>query len=1061
MNRKSKFWNRSLVNLLSFAFAFAFMVIFLGSNANAQGATSGSINSNVSYSYDGKGTLTISGNGAMTDYENQQYLPWKGYLGEITKVEIKSGVTSIADWAFYQCSKLTTVSIADTVQTIGMQAFVGTKISTVTIPDSVTKIKSYAFATTPIVTVRVPNGVIEANAFWNCGNIKQVILGVGVTSIGKDAFAGCSGLAAHGYTTFEGDSKQWNTLKANIASGNDNLLQNVGYKSGCGVNGDNLNWKVEGTTLTITGSGDMKGFPVYNAPGHPLCMPWYAYKDTITKIVLEEGVTSIGQSAFREFTALTSVTIPKSIKSIGFACFADSTSLQEVDLNCDYIGESAFIRCKNLKKVTIGSNVKASGVSAFEDCTAIEEVHVKDLKSWCGIDFGGFLSTPMRASQKAKLMVDGKEVTTLTIPEGVTAISDYAFEFFPGITKVELPSSLKKVGDYAFYSDTNLTAVDMKEGVTSIGAAALTSTKLRTFTMPTTVEYIGSYAFAYAPLSSLRITKGDVGDKAFIGCGELIRVDVGKEVKSIGKQAFNNCGGLKNGDSKAGVHFEGSRAQWQALQVNVKEGNESLLENIRSYSASDVGTAITVKDTYIGKNVVFGVYKQAADGGVQNINWTVLDYNESTGTALLISRDVLDFPMYFNKLDNTPVTWETSTLRTWLNDTFYNQAFDPNSKAQIKAYTCTAEDNAEFGTKGGKDTTDNVFILSASEIEKYMPLTSSRMSACTAYAKSTSGDSALLHPVLNSSYWWVRTPGMFDYDVQYVHYTGTIMKDGMACQNIIGGVRPCIQVNAKLVSDQVKLEDKTFGGNDDPVQAFVERLYNLVLLRSADEHGMADWSNQLKTGASTGAKVAEGFFMSREMINRNVPNEEYVKICYRVMMNREADPAGLADWVDKLDSGMSRYFVLSGFTNSQEFGLICASYGITSGQIYSDQARDVNQGISAFVYRCYSEVLGRQGDEAGMNSWCQSILEAQEKKQHAENVASDGFFHSQEYLNKNSSNEEYVKTLYRTFLGRDADKDGFAYWMEQLNGGTDRDTILYGFSRSEEFAKIMAKYGIQ
>lgn len=1068
MNKKKKGNNRSrmlqsVANVV--AFAAVFMLIFtMGSiKASAQGATNGTINGSVTYTYDGSGKLTVSGTGDMANYENQQYQPWRGYAGEITSVVIEQGVTSVGNWTFYGLENLTSISIADSVTKIGDRAFCGcTRLASISIPSTVQSIGEWAFAASPITSVRVVNGSIGAYAFYGCGNLGTVILGNGITAIGASAFEGCTGLKEHGYVSFEGTSAEWNAVKANIStSGNDCLLgATFGYKTGCGVNGDNLNWNVEGSVLTITGTGDMKGFPVYNQAGHPLCMPWYAYKDQITKIVIGEGVTSIGQSAFREFTALTSVTIPGTVKSVGFAAFADDTALTEADLNCDYIGESAFIRCSNLKKVTIGPNVKASGVSAFENCTSLKEVYIQDLAAWCKIDFGGFLSTPMRAAGNAKLFVNGGEVTNLTIPDGVTEIGDYCFEFFTGISSVTVPASVSRIGDYAFYNDSQLATVGLSEGLSAIGGAAFTGTMLSNISIPQSVSYIGPYSFAYAPVGRISVSQGTIGDYAFLGCGNLIRADIGANVKNVGISAFANCNALANGASDAGVFYGGTRAQWQALCINIEAGNECLTNNVKSYSVSDVGTAVTVKDSYIGKNIVFGTYKQGGAGEVQNINWTVLDYNESAGTALLISRDVLDFQMYYGTLDNTPVTWENSELRSWLNNDFYNQAFDANGKSYIRAYSATGENNARFGTNGGNTTSDNVFILSASEIERYMPVVSDRMSKCTDYAKSRNSDSALLHPVLQSSYWWVRTPGMFDYDAEYVHYMGTVMTDGMAVQNIIGGVRPCIVIDAQVVTSQITLEDKTFGGNDDPVQAFVERLYNLVLLRSADASGLADWTGKLKSGENTGAKVAEGFFMSQEMINRHVSNEEYVKICYRVMMNREADPAGLADWVDKLDNGMSRYFVLSGFTNSQEFGLICAGYGITSGQIYSNQARDVNYGITSFVARCYTKVLEREFDEDGMNSWCQSLLDANDKRLHAENVASNGFFHSQEYLNKNTSNEEYVNTLYRTFLGREADPAGYADWKGKLDAGVNRDEVLYGFSRSAEFAEIMASYGL-
>lgn len=244
------------------------------------------------------------------------------------------------------------------------------------------------------------------------------------------------------------------------------------------------------------------------------------------------------------------------------------------------------------------------------------------------------------------------------------------------------------------------------------------------------------------------------------------------------------------------------------------------------------------------------------------------------------------------------------------------------------------------------------------------------------------------------------------------------------------------------------------------VRQFAERLYSLVLGRKGDPAGIEDWSNRLLKKEITGSAAAYGFFFSPEMKKRNVSNEEYVKICYRTMLNREADEAGLAGWVENLNNGMSRQYVLYGFTNSREYGKICNSYGITQGDLHSNEKRDQNPGVTAFVARCYTKALGRDYDPSGLNYWCDKILSATNKRTMAESVASNGFFHSKEFVNKKTSNEEYVKILYRTFLGREYDEAGLADWVGKLNSGVSRDQVLYGFSRSKEFAKIMASYGL-
>ncbi|MBO4638075.1 MAG: DUF4214 domain-containing protein [Clostridiales bacterium] len=109
---------------------------------------------------------------------------------------------------------------------------------------------------------------------------------------------------------------------------------------------------------------------------------------------------------------------------------------------------------------------------------------------------------------------------------------------------------------------------------------------------------------------------------------------------------------------------------------------------------------------------------------------------------------------------------------------------------------------------------------------------------------------------------------------------------------------------------------------------FATRLYTTCLGRDADEAGLMAWARQLANQRDTGTGAARGFFFSYEFTNQNVSNEEYVNRLYRTFMGREADEAGFSAWVGQLDNGTSREEVFNGFAQSQEFGQICASYGI-------------------------------------------------------------------------------------------------------------------------------------
>ena len=245
--------------------------------------------------------------------------------------------------------------------------------------------------------------------------------------------------------------------------------------------------------------------------------------------------------------------------------------------------------------------------------------------------------------------------------------------------------------------------------------------------------------------------------------------------------------------------------------------------------------------------------------------------------------------------------------------------------------------------------------------------------------------------------------------------------------------------------------------NKAQVEAYVTRLYELCLERPADPYGHLDWTKRLCRGSETGASAAQGFFFSDEFVNKKVSDEQYVELLYNVMMGRNSDAAGKKDWVYKLKNGVTREGVFKGFADSAEFNNICNSYGITRGTIAVAQGRDRNPGLTTFVSRLYTKALGRQYEVAGLNDWCNRILDGQWT---INDVSTTGFFNSQEFINKNMSDSEYVKTLYLTFFDRAYDQAGYDDWMNQLANGVDRNTVLQGFANSSEFANLKKSFGL-
>ncbi len=245
-------------------------------------------------------------------------------------------------------------------------------------------------------------------------------------------------------------------------------------------------------------------------------------------------------------------------------------------------------------------------------------------------------------------------------------------------------------------------------------------------------------------------------------------------------------------------------------------------------------------------------------------------------------------------------------------------------------------------------------------------------------------------------------------------------------------------------------------GSAGTLDDFVERCYTVTLDRHSDAPGFADWKDQLLNGKAVGIEVAYGFLFSPEYTKKNKTNTEYVRDLYTLFMGRDPDEKGFNDWMNKLDEGTSRLDVFAGFANSQEFYNICDGYGITAGRYVMGYDRKTINNVNLYVERMYKICLGRIGDKDGQKNWVEQLI----KKQISGTECARRFIFSQEYLNKNLSDEEFVENLYLAMFGRHSDAAGKSNWLYGLKNGMTRDEVFAGFANSVEFDNICKTYGI-
>ena len=270
--------------------------------------------------------------------------------------------------------------------------------------------------------------------------------------------------------------------------------------------------------------------------------------------------------------------------------------------------------------------------------------------------------------------------------------------------------------------------------------------------------------------------------------------------------------------------------------------------------------------------------------------------------------------------------------------------------------------------------------------------------------------------------------------------------------------------------------------NKEKITAFVTRFYNVILERQPDENGLKDWVNQLMKDEKTAVGLAYGFIFSDEYKNKSLCNEHFVKNLYRSFMGREYDQGGYDNWMKKLENGTTREEVFNGFVMSDEFKKLAKDYGISLGNPIEVPAAGYGTiptgycavdgcgreaGVRTFAKRLYTKALDREAESKGLEYWI-GRLSAPGKDRIGGFSAAEGFFLSEEFVGHKYSDQVYIEHLYRTYLGREAEPEGLAYWMKKVSDGVaagrSRDEVLAevrkGFAGSTEFANLCKQYGI-
>jgi len=240
---------------------------------------------------------------------------------------------------------------------------------------------------------------------------------------------------------------------------------------------------------------------------------------------------------------------------------------------------------------------------------------------------------------------------------------------------------------------------------------------------------------------------------------------------------------------------------------------------------------------------------------------------------------------------------------------------------------------------------------------------------------------------------------------------------------------------------------------------FVERLYTIALNRESDPEGKAFWIEEIEDGKRTGADCAHFFLIEApEFLNRGLGDDEFVEILYKTFFDRAAEPEGKAFWVGELKKGTkTRMDVINGFIDSTEWCNVCAAYGVRSGapNAKAEIASKHAIGFATLLFTC---CLGRAPEDGGLKYWSLALTNLEQTGC----SAAHEFFTSAEFQGLKTSDEEYLRRLYTTFMDREPETSEVAYWAGEIAGGRQtRDSVLGFFGSSEEFTAICKSYGIE
>ena len=555
-----------------------------------------------------------------------------------TSYVIPEGVEILTSGAFNCNRVLSSLTLPESLTTIYNMALGNMNLTSLTIPANVSKISSSAFlgskalseltidAANPYYANDAAGAVYTADmtelvclpalsgssytcvdttlALWdfalsNMQSLTTLHLPAGITTpLTASTFSFCDNLTDIYYG---GTMSHWQSIAGNVNDALDNVNVHYGEESGSdvasGICGDSATWVLDAEgTLTISGTGEMTDYATD-------CTPWnkYTYSPVpdsflIQKIVVENGITSIGSCAFSHCISLSSVSLPDTLLSIGEHAFSACYALVDICLPTSLIsiGSWAFSSCKSFSNVTVPKNVTVIGDNVFVGCEKLAVINVSSDNTQFS-DINGILyKNQNKVPTQLICCPAGTNLEEVVIPNTISAISASAFRECSRLKSITMSSTVSKIESFTFMNCTALESIQLDDTISIIDIGAFSGcSHLKEIHLPASLEYIGvsvfegctgltnisisesnqyftidsvgalyntntahssnKFSFAFHPTlikfpaqnntDSYSVKQGTevIGEFAFEGCSNLTEIILPDSIVNIERSAFKDC----------------------------------------------------------------------------------------------------------------------------------------------------------------------------------------------------------------------------------------------------------------------------------------------------------------------------------------------------------------------------------------------------------------------------------------------------------------------------------------------------------------------------------------